>query len=233
MKKAILISCALLLVSVSIFPFAAGMSTLSQGDSAAYQLTLTGNISETVSFIVSGYNTSNSMYEVREIIGNSASVVNASSSGIYGAFPIVRNATAGGMLQEVSDSPVNGYGRQKALFDNNTVNLSGRNGSTVTVPAGTFNAVRLAGSGFYSENGSYSYTNITAFVDPQTGLILILKVYVDSNGTRLFSYAELLNTNVAEKAVSGFNDTLVIASAGISVISVLAVMIWVQRKKKQ
>lgn len=226
--------CAVIIVMIAVpASLASGpFASVEAGQKATYQLTLTGNITDTLSFTVSSYSPSSLQFSVQQDESGSLSVVNASASSIFTAFPVVVSDNASAMLPEILHSPVNGYGFQGALMKNSNETLSSGNGTPVTVPAGTYDAVEFTANGYAAGNGTYTYGNVTALIDSGTGLILSLSIHIVNNGTQLNSFARLTGTNAAKKAVSGTNVPLLVAGAGISVVAVLLSLAIIIRKKK-
>lgn len=209
----------------------AGALTPETGDFASYEVTLSGSITQTYTFTLENNPSSGGLYQVKEIAGNVISTLNATQTQFYKVFPAVNIREANATTLELMQSPVNGYGFQPGYAGNLSSNFSNITGKRVTVPAGTYNAIQLNGTSFSSHNDSFSSVKLMAYVDNATGLILELEIQLDSNGTQITSYAQLLNTNIAQKAVSTDLTQILIVSVGAAVLALLLSLLYLQRKK--
>lgn len=201
------------------------------GGYANYTLKLSGNINDTLSFLVGNYNSTTGVYRVQQDLGSTSTTTSVDSGNLYTAFPVLAGKNATSVVNEMALSPLNSFGYSGLIENHSRATLSNLTGSRVTVPAGTFNALEFNDTAVSSGNGSYTSLTINCFVDSATGIILTLQMHVDSNGTLLSSAAELMSSNIAQKAFSGWNIPLLVSGAGISIVAVFVTVLMIQRKK--
>lgn len=227
-----LIACTVLAIALSILIPAASASSTSglSGGYSNYTTQMSGNINETFSFLIKSYNATSGEYTVQQNLGPSSSTVTVFSSDLYKAFPVLSTSNAQEAVKQVSLSPLNSYGYASVIENNSNASLESSS-AMVTVPAGTFNAMEFTDNVSYTGNSSFTTVYINCFIDSSTGVILTMNILVNSNGTLLSSSSELMSSNIAQKAESGWNIALIVAGAGVATVSVFIALYMLQKKK--
>lgn len=232
MNRAILISAAIMILAVSTVPAASGSVTGNMaGGYANYAITLSGNISETISFNIGSYSTLNHTYLVTESSVGGSTQNSVNSSDLYSAFPILNTNSTEIAVKQLARSPLNSYGYRGVIENNSSASFYGAGGERISLTAGVYSAVEFNDSAVYSENGAYISVSINCFIDASSGLVLELLMNIDDNGSTLSSFAQVTGSNVAREVVAGLNIPLIVAGSGIAVIAVLSAMILLRRKK--
>lgn len=228
-----LLAGALIIILASVFApavYASGGGNL-VGKYADYAVTLSGNIGETLSFNVQSYSTGNGTYVVSEASGGSSTSMRVDPGHLYSAFPVLSVNSTTAAVEELVHSPLDSYGYRSVIGNYSTATFYAPAGKKVSFTAGTYNAIELNDSAVYSQNGTYISITVNCFIDSSSGLILELLMNIDDNGTNLASYAQITETDMAQKVIAGLDVPLIVAGASISVVAVLAAMIMLQRKK--